>query len=187
MKIDDLAVLVVDACEQEAVAYMMTGAFAFGVHAVPRGTKDIDVVIEIDEPTVTRRVVGRLDGEVEFGEQVQFDTLTWGKRHIGRARKAPQLQVELFELFDDPFVLQQFERRQKVRSPSLGRDMWIPTAEDVVVQKIRWARAKDLDDARDVLLIQGIDSLDMDYVRGWCREHESEARLDEILAKLPDI
>ena len=187
MTIDDLAILVVDACEQEEVAYMMTGAFAFGVHAVPRGTKDIDVVIEIDEPTVISRVIGRLSHEVEFGEQVQFDTLTWGKRHIGRAREAPQLQVELFELFDDPFVLEQFKRRLKLPSPSLARELWIPTAEDVIVQKIRWARAKDLDDARDVLAVQGIESLDMDYIRHWCTAHGTLERLDGTLASLPDF
>jgi hypothetical protein len=166
---------------------MMTGAFAYGVYAIPRSSKDVDVVLSVAEPKIINRVIEQMSGEVEFGEQVQFDTLTWGKRHVGRVREMPQLQVERFELFDDAFVLRQFERRACVRSSALGKGMWIPTAEDVLVQKLRWARAKDLDDARDVLLVQGSDSLDMGYVRRWCREHGSEERLDEILAKLPDI
>jgi hypothetical protein len=46
----------------------------------------------------------------------------------------------------------------------LGRTTWLPTAEDVVVQKLRWGRPKDLEDARDVLAVQGTESLDMAYI-----------------------
>ncbi len=64
-------------------------------------------------------------------------------------------------------------------------ELWVPTAEDVLVQKLRWARAKDLDDARDVLAIQGLQGLDMDYVNHWCKEHGTEERLSDALARIP--
>jgi hypothetical protein len=66
-------------------------------------------------------------------------------------------------------------------------EIWAPTAEDVLVQKLRWARAKDLDDARDVLAIQGTENLDMNYVRHWCREHGTEGRLEETLERVPEM
>jgi len=187
MSIEKLAATVVTTCEALGADYMIAGAFAYGIYGIPRSTKDVDIVLSVADDSVIERVIHHLKNEVEFGEQVQFDTLTWGKRHVGRMVGQPQLQVELFELFDDPFVLEQFARKIKFRSPQLEMEIWAPTAEDVLVQKLRWARAKDLDDARDVLAIQGTENLDMDYVRHWCREHGTIDRLEETLARVPEI
>ena len=65
----------------------------------------------------------------------------------------------------------------------LGIDAWVPTAEDVVVQKIRWSRiarrAKDIDDVKNVIEDQG-DRLDWPYIRKWCGEHGTLALLEEV-------
>ena len=128
-----------------------------------------------------------LDEKIEFGSQVQFDTLTWGRRHVGQVRDQRQFQVELFELFDDRFVQMQFDRRRKMKSPQLEKEIWIPSPEDVVVQKLRWARPKDLEDALDILAVQRPENLDLGYIRDWCREHGSEERLNDALAKAEAI
>jgi hypothetical protein len=47
MKIVDLAVLAIDACEAEGVEHMLTGAFATGVYGIPRSTKDVDFVVDV--------------------------------------------------------------------------------------------------------------------------------------------
>lgn len=95
--------------------------------------------------------------------------------------------MELFELFDDPFVLEEFERRRKVFVPLLNRHTWLPSPEDVVVQKLRWGRSKDLDDARDVLAVQGTDFLDMAYIETWCATHGTAERLAKVLAEIPPL
>ena len=117
--------------------------------------------------------------------QVQFDTLTWGRRHVGRTRSDPPMLVELFALFDDPFVQHQFHRRRRIVLPSLGRAAWLPRPEDLVVQKLRCGRGKDLDDARDVLAVQGLDHVDLAEIRVWCLQHGTIDRLDAVLAALP--
>ena len=132
-------------------------------------------------------LAGRLKEEVDFASQVQFDTLTWGRRNIGQSKLEPEFVVELFELFDGPFVTESFSRRQRVSSTQLGRDIWLPTAEDVVVLKIRWGRSKDLDDARDVLAVQGPESLDMHYIENWCATHGTSTRRRDILDSLPPL
>ena len=43
---------------------------------------------------------------------------------------------------------------------------------------------KDLDDARDVLAVQGVAQLDMPYVRRWCERHGTLPALDEIVAMI---
>ena len=184
MKIVELAVMAIEACEAEGIEHMLTGAFATGNYGIPRSTKDIDLVLNIHAASQITGVITRLDAAVDFGEQIQFDTITWGKRHVGQTREAPYLKVELFELFEDPFVKQQFERRVKTVVGILKKEAYVPTAEDVIIQKLRWARDKDLIDAKDVLVVQGPTNLNMQYIRNWCREHGSEERL---LTKLPRI
>ena len=62
----------------------------------------------------------------------------------------------------------------------------ILTAEDVIVTKLRWARAKDLDDVRDVIAVQG-DALDWDYIHRWTAVHNSRLKLDTIRDSIPPL
>lgn len=187
MTVEELAAAVVDACALEAVDHMVTGAFATSVYGIPRSTKDVDVVLSLKSGDAISRVATTLASVVEFDPQIQFDTLTWGRRLVGVTRQSPPLKVELFELFDDPFVLSQFARKRQLFSKQINRSTWLPTPEDVVVQKLRWGRSKDLDDARDVLAVQGTESLDMAYIESWCAQHGTTDRLKSALAGIPPL
>ena len=187
MTIEQLAAVVLDACEQEGVEHMLTGAFAHGLYGIPRSTKDVDVVLSLAGADPIQRVVQRLAGKVVFEPQVQFDTITWGKRLVGESIGDQPFKVELFELFDDPFVQAQFQRKRRLFSGQIQRTTWIPTPEDIIVQKIRWARSKDLDDARDILAVQGPETLDMDYIEKWCALHGTMPRLHEALSGIPPM
>ena len=72
-------------------------------------------------------------------------------------------------------------------SGRLNRTTWLPTPEDLIVQKLRWGRAKDLDDARDVLAVQGPETLDMSYIEYWCATHKPTGRLHAALASIPPM
>ena len=184
MTIFELARIAIEACEAEKVDVMLTGAFATNIYGVPRSTKDVDLVLSGEPQSSLFRVVERLKPKVAFREQVEFDTLTWGRRHVGRTIESPYYLLELFEVFDDAFVKAQFAERQEIELPSLERKVWVPRAEHVVVQKLRWARDKDLLDARDVLIVQGTDDLDLSEIRSWCQQHGSEERLEQILVEI---
>jgi hypothetical protein len=55
------------------------------------------------------------------------------------------------------------------------------------VQKPRWGRSKDLDDAREVLAVQGPESLDMVYIENWCAQHGTTDRFKAALAAIPPL
>ena len=187
MKLEDLAVRVIEAAEETGVKFMAVGAIAAGAYGVPRSTRDVDLLVSVNMPGNVAALIERLGSLVAFDEQVTFDTLTWGRRHVGRCHSSPPFKVELFETFDDPFVKSEFSRRQEVFVPILNRTTWHPTPEDVVVQKLRWGRNKDLDDARDVLAVQGPETLDMAYIEGWCSQHGTTERLNQALAGIPPL
>ena len=187
MKLEELAIRVLDAAETESVEFMAVGAIAAGAYGVPRSTRDVDILVSVKVPQNVTALIRRLSSFVTFDPQVTFDTLTWGTRHVGVSSGSPPFKVELFETFDDPFVISEFDRRRRVFVPILQRETWLPTPEDVVVQKLRWGRNKDLDDARDVLAVQGPETLDMAYIEQWCGQHGTLPRLHEALAGIPPL
>ncbi len=187
MTLEALAIKVIEAAEAAGVEFMAVGAIAAGAYGVPRSTRDVDLLMGVSVGGGVSAVVKHLEPIVDFDAQVVFDTLTWGRRHVGQCRSERPFKVELFELFDDPFVQSEFGRRQQVFVPMLGRSTWLPTPEDVVVQKLRWGRNKDLDDARDVLAVQGPETLDMAYIEKWCELHKTTDRLRAALASIPPL
>jgi hypothetical protein len=187
LKLEELAVRVFEAAETEGVDFMAVGAIAAGAYGVPRSTRDVDLLVSIEIPSNVTALIQRLSGFVIFDAQVSFDTLTWGRRHVGISQSSPPFKVELFETFEDPFVRSEFSRRQRIYVPILQCETWLPTPEDVVVQKLRWGRNKDLDDARDVLAVQGPETLDMNYIHHWCGLHGTLDRLEAALAGIPPL
>jgi hypothetical protein len=53
------------------------------------------------------------------------------------------------------------------------------TAEDVIIWKLRWARAKDLEDVKAIMAVQR-EKLDWHYIESWCSRHETLAVLRSI-------
>lgn len=78
----------------------------------------------------------------------------------------------------------EFARRCRQKIPVLNREAWIPTAEDLIIQKLRWARLKDLQDIDTILRVQGA-ALDFPYIEKWCAIHGTRARLDELRRSIP--
>lgn len=148
MKLEELAIQVIEAAETLGVDFMAVGAIAAGAYGIPRSTRDVDFLVSIRIPGAVNALIAQLDSCVQFDPQVVFDTITWGRRHIGQSRGTPPFKVELFETFDDPFVDSEFGRRQRVFVPMLNRSTWLPTPEDVIVQKLRWGQNCDGDGSR---------------------------------------
>ena len=187
MTLEQVAATVVEVAETSGVPFMVVGALAAGAYGVPRSTRDLDLLVAVQVGGGIGGMMTHLDRLIEFDPQTQFDSLTWGRRHVGQTRGTPPFKIELFEVFDDPFVIEEFARRRRMFIPMLNRQTWLPTPEDVVVQKLRWGRNKDLDDARDVLAVQGPETLDMDYISRWCEIHGTATRLREALDGIPPL
>ncbi len=187
MKIVELAARIFETAERIQVEHMAVGAIAAGAYGIPRATKDVDLLVSVDPGKGIHTLMGALDEWISFDGQTQFDTITWGRRHVGVSKEPPPYKVELFEMFDDPFVRSEFSRRVQKFVPLLSRSIWLPTAEDVIVQKLRWGRTKDLDDARDVTAVQGPETLDTGYIERWCTEHGTAERWTSLLESLPSL
>ena len=149
-------------------------------YSAARSTVDADFVIDFGDMSIFDAV--RLLGpEFRLDPQITFETAMGTTRHIVDVVGTPY-KIELFHLGTDPHDRSRFERRREVVIQE--HKVFIPSPEDVVITKLRWLRAKDINDIQDVLAMQGA-RFDWDYVNKWCDEHQSRDALQEILAKIP--
>jgi len=180
MTADQALLAVIDALERLGSPYVLVGSLATNFHGIPRSTRDADIVVSLGASTLDR-LADLFVPDLWIQPQTSFETVTGSIRHVIEVRDSPFI-IELFGFGDDPHDRARLARRQRVRV--LDHDTWVLTAEDVVITKLRWGmhanRAKDLDDARNVLAVRQND-LDMEYIRGWSADHGTTAILDRLL------
>jgi hypothetical protein len=186
---EEATLAVIEALDHVGVPYMLVGSFSSNAYGVVRATKDADIVVAWQGRSVSS-VMKNLGSEFRLDPQMQFESVTGTIRSIIEVESIP-FRVELFRLSDDPHDLVRFERRQRVFHAGFGRQILIPTPEDVIVTKLRWAvgagRGKDRNDVRDVIAVLGDDALDWQYIYRWAEEHGTRDVLDEIRASIPEI
>lgn len=182
MESSDPALAVIDALDKAGVAYMLVGSHSSNFYGIPRSTRDADFVIELGSKSIAD-IEAFLPPTYRLNRQVEFETLTGSLKNI-IGIDGTRYVVELFRLSGDAFHVSRFARRHQV--PMHGRQVWIPTAEDVIVQKLRWGRTKDLEDVRDVLSVQQ-DQLKWDYIFEWCAVHNTRDLLEEVRKNTPRI
>ncbi len=183
---NEATVSVIEALEACGIPYMLVGSYSSNAYGVPRATQDADFVIQLGETSIGE-LSRRLAPAIRIDPQMSFETVTMTRRYVADV-VGTQFKIELFLLNDDPHNQERFRRRRQTNL--IGRQVWIPTVEDVIVTKLHWAllgnRSKDRDDIRGVIAVQG-DRIDWDYVHRWCEQHGTRALLDEIRASIPPI
>lgn len=89
------------------------------------------------------------------------------------------------ELFAPVVPLQDEILRRAVAMPLGDREVPITTAEDLILLKLAFHRAKDLQDVRGILWVQR-GRLDLDYLRYWsAKSHEKDVQqeLEQLIAE----
>lgn len=187
MSAESMMLAVAAVLEQLGVSYMVVGSFSSNVYGIPRSTHDADFVVQFERVGVDS-VMKALGTGYELDPQMSFETITATTRYRVRHRAAA-FTIELFLLSDDPHDRERFARRRRMPVDG-GGQAFVPSAEDVVITKLRWSRQgqrqKDLDDVLSVLAVQR-DALDWDYVHRWCDAHGTRDLLDKIRASLPPL
>ena len=181
-----IALEVIERLDQLGVAYMVVGSLSSNVHGIPRATHDADFVLQLGQ-TSFATVLRHLEPRFQSDRQLRFEGVTGTKRQILSLNET-DFKVELFALTDDAFDQSRFARR--CRRQFLGRDVYLQSAEDVIVQKLRWLeRADRPKDREDIASVVGVrqNSLDWDYIHHWCDQHGTRGLLDGIRKTIPPM
>ena len=171
---------VVAALNQAGTPHMLVGAFARNYYAEPRSTKDADLVLGVSVGSL-RGLLDALGPGFRMDEQMTFETNTGTLKNV-IVHAESGFTVELFYLSEDAHDQERWKRRRATIYEEQAT--FVLTAEDYLVTKLRWPRAKDFQDARDVIAMQG-DALDWNYIHHWAGVHGSRAKLDQARADIP--
>jgi hypothetical protein len=179
---------VVAAFEKLGIDYLIAGSYSSNFYGIPRSTKDADFVAVMSGKVGNLALM--LGSEFEFDPQSSFETVTGTYREKVKIRSIP-FEIEIFHLSQDAHDQSRFQRRVRVLDDIIGCEICVPTAEDVIIMKLRWAkiaqRGKDSEDVRDVIAVQGDKALDWDYIHHWCDLHETRTLLNQIRSSIPPI
>ncbi|MEO5914171.1 MAG: nucleotidyl transferase AbiEii/AbiGii toxin family protein [Luteolibacter sp.] len=169
--------------DRAEIPYMIVGSYSSNYYGIPRSTKDADLVVHLPSAEWAK-LPDILPEGIEMDDQTSFEMVTSTRRELLRVKDS-LFQIELFRLSDDPHDRSRFERREWVEIFS-GVKVFLPTAEDVIVQKLRWGlgakRPKDFADVVAVMQVQG-QALDWPYIEKWCGEHGTMGGLAQAKAK----
>src|SRR5215469_11279549 len=122
--------------ESACIAFMLTGSVAMNYYAQPRMTRDIDLVVQLDEAAA--------DTLVRMFESDYYIDLKAVSRAIARhsmfnlIHNATILKVDCIVLKADPYRRQAFERRRRITIADF--QTWIVSLEDLILSKLYWAK-----------------------------------------------
>lgn len=180
----------VEAVSELGIDYMLAGSYSSNYYGIPLATKDADFVAVLGSNL--SQLEQKLGQDFERNPQRSFETETGTFRETWRIPSIP-FKIELFHLSEDLHDQARFSRRVKLWDEILGCEVSLPTVEDVIIMKLRWSkltgRARDVEDVRDILAVQGEETLDWTYLDQLCeawnvqsaRQHsrvDSPSRLD---------
>lgn len=140
---------------------------------------------ELEIPSDLTKIMERLGSDFHLDRQMRMEMITHSVRNV-ITYKPTSFDIELFRLSDDAHHEERFRRRQRHPISELNRDTWIPTAEDVVIQKLRWQRPKDIDDVTNVLAVSA-NLLNWDYLEHWTTIHGTFELLNQMRDELPNL
>jgi hypothetical protein len=181
----ELVLRLIDAFDQVGVRYMLVGSYSSNYYGRPRSTKDADFVVQIDSKQFTQ-LAATIGGDFRADPQMSFESVTFTMRYI-IDHPSTAFKIEMFLLSEDKHDQERFARRKQVEFED--RQAWLPTAEDVVITKLRWSkggrRAKDVEDVKKILSVRAAE-LDLPYIRSWTDQHGTRELFETLLKAVGD-
>lgn len=169
-----------DALDAAEIPWMVAGSVASSVWGEVRSTQDVDLVVVATRGSLVRlcralpedRWYADVDMAIDAAlRQSMFNVVDletgWKVDIILRKGRA--------------FSHAEFGRR--TRAVVDGQEVWVATAEDVLLAKLEWARRtgseRQLRDAAGIVAVQG-EALDRAWIERWAKELGVEAELARV-------
>jgi len=152
--------------EDHNIPFMVSGSVALNIYSIPRMTRDIDIVIELDE--------NRID---------QFISLFPDSYFIVNTIKDEVKRQGIFNIIDNKtgfkidFIIKKdtdyynlaFKRRQWINELETG--LWVISIEDLIIAKLIWIQQLQSDTRiKDIENLLFYPEKDMEYIRKWINE-----------------
>lgn len=170
--------LVVSRLETARIPYMVTGSIALAVYAVPRMTRDVDVVIDGDEEQVAALVAAFVSDSYASDEAAREAVRTEGMFNV--IHNQSLLKADFIVRTNDAFSAERFARRRTIDLGLFAADVISP--EDLVLSKLLWSRGtgstRQHEDVQT--LLRSVPNLDWSYLSTWAARLDVLGTLDRL-------
>ena len=170
MSVSDVLRRITIALDSAGIAYMLTGSFASAHHGAPRSTLDLDIVVAATPEQIKKFIAdlptdeyyADLDAALDAHSRESLfnviDSITgWKIDFIFRKSRS--------------FSEEEFRRRKFINFQ--GLQLFVATAEDIVIAKLEWAKLaqshRQLEDVAGILRLRS-ETLDHAYLDRWVAE-----------------
>jgi hypothetical protein len=174
----ELLKLVCQRLEKAGVAYMLTGSLAANFYAVPRMTRDIDIVIEIGQFDI-----GKFCRHFENDFYLTRSSIVEAVEHesiFNIIHNVSVFKVDFIIRKDSSYRDTEFQRRNQIELD--GMQIWIVSPEDLIISKLFWAKDSLSElQLRDVKNLQAsIKKLDEKYIDHWVQKLKLNAIYERV-------
>lgn len=160
------------------IPYMLTGSYALAFYTTPRMTRDLDLVISLDEDDI-----GAIVSVFESDFYIDADAVrsaVLSQRQFNLMHLKSGIKVDLIIRKAAEYRQVEFARRREV--DFAGVKTWIVTREDLILSKLVWSKDSGSElQQRDVRALMH-DSVDREYVDQW----STRLGVDALLRKVAD-
>ena len=149
------------------IHYMIGGSLASSLHGIPRATQDIDIVADI-KPNKVKELVNILKKDFYIDEDMIKEALS-RYTSFNIIHLETMFKVDIFILKQDQASKEEMSRRKSYRI-SEKQNLYITSAEDIIIHKLHWYELGDRVSERQwkdvigVLQVQG-KRLNYDYLK----------------------
>lgn len=174
----DVLILVVQRLDKEKIPYMLTGSIATNFYTVPRMTRDIDIIIQIDLKD-TDKIFDNFKDDFYIDKEMIIDAIK-RKASFNIIHNEKLVKVDFIVKKETEYRKEEFGRRKQVSIAGINTD--IVAAEDLIISKLYWARDShsetQLNDVKNVMADN--QDLDYDYLKKWIKKLELQDIYEEV-------
>jgi hypothetical protein len=167
---------VVEKLHIAGIPYMLTGSFALGYYAQPRMTRDLDIVLAVEEKDIDP-LLSSFGKEYYVSESAIKDAIKHNTM-FNIIHNESFVKVDFIIKKAGEYRELEFERKQKI--DLMGLDVFIVSKEDLILSKMLWAK-----DSKSELQFKDIKNLltssfDKAYIDEWTKKLGLEGMWKEI-------
>lgn len=168
----DILKIVCDKLDQIGIPYMLTGSFAGNFYAVPRMTRDIDLVIAMQK--------SKIDTFLETFQNdffVDRGSIEDAIKHEGSfsiIHNDAIFKIDFIVLKISDYRQTEFQRKRLVQLDKAS--IWIVAPEDLIISKLYLSEVQ-INEART--LLQSIRDLDQEYMEHWIQKLELNFEMEK--------